>query len=1217
MKANPESGKAHTAMSDYWLDKGEKEKAYDHAKKALELSPDDKESLRLAAQCALLLDKAEEAREYAKRGIEKFGDNEQMYEFAAKVEILDKKTASAQEILEKGIREVRNPFNLLWLKINILIDNNELDKAAQGIKTMKENNIRPGYIAYLEGLISYKKEDWKGALEKFTEARPVISGNRNFARQLEFFAGNCYGKLHNDEQQITAYRTALTYDSSFTPAREALLQAYMRSGKTDDAKRETALLARSSQVSVNTAFSVIQVELMNTLKQSPDERDWSKIEKMLDDMEKQQPGSPITTLLRAEMLNAQEKNAEAEQLLVAAIEKNAQNNALWGMLCTIYIRQAAWDKVEDLLRDWEAKSKDSVELRLAKSQYLVRKDKGLANAEITKMLDSVESYGKEDKIRLLTGLLPMANATSDKKLVRRICNMLLVEKPEDIQLHLTRLAFAEDLEDLADIEAIVNDIQKAEGQGPWWAYAKAFYLKRKYEKEKNPALLTEALALLEKSRESRSGDPGIAYLTARIYDEKNDLGQALKYFQETISLGSMHPWAIRRSVEILNQQQRYRDANEMLKTMERQRVALEPDIMKMWATLLLRQGDFQEAMEKAKQSITADNRNFQDFIWLGQILSIVAQQEKSEGRKAKSEILNAEAEEAFRKATSLAEKNPTTWVSLVQFLNSTSQFGSAEDAIHSAAQKIDPEKAALALAQCYEIIDQRDKAKVQYEAARDAKPDDMPTIKSIVLFYLNSKNADDMQQAETMLNRILDGKVKGELQDVMWARRQMAQIYLSKGDYKSSEQAKSLIDQNLADMPKSEVDARIRIQFDLRDPKAESVLQARKNLESRVAGQNATPDERLELARLYISLGDWTNANKLYRGLINIKPKYLREYISELMNHNQLSDAEMYLEKLIEQEPNTWETIYLQSETLFHRKKYEATMDTVKSFLDRPKAIPEDRTQRIRLVARALGIFAKQLDQPGQEMNRQQFIRSATLYYRQYIGQYPSQSMELVNLLSDLNLKEEAVELLDRSWDKCDIRLSCSSAMSLAQSIPNDSAQLDRIEETLLKMNKEKPLTEIYTSLGTVAMDRGRLEDAEKYFRQAVELTPNHAVTLNNLAFLLALSGKNLDEAMDFVNKTVDLIGPVNSVLDTRACVYIARKEYDKAIADLDKALAVEKNASHLFHKAWALKNMGREHDAALAMDDAMKKGLNRQMLCTPEMKEYDELESLTKSIRQ
>ena len=119
----------------------------------------------------------------------------------------------------------------------------------------------------------------------------------------------------------------------------------------------------------------------------------------------------------------------------------------------------------------------------------------------------------------------------------------------------------------------------------------------------------------------------------------------------------------------------------------------------------------------ARKATATRSKNYDDYMWLGQILSIVGRQTKAEGQTKQAEELLAEAEKALRCAVEVEPKLATPWVALVQFFIAGKANDRAEKVISEASRKIPAKQAALALAQCYEAIQNTDMAQKKYEAA--------------------------------------------------------------------------------------------------------------------------------------------------------------------------------------------------------------------------------------------------------------------------------------------------------------------------------------------------------------------------------------------------------------------------------------------------------------------------------------------------------------------
>ena len=223
------------------------------------------------------------------------------------------------------------------------------------------------------------------------------------------------------------------------------------------------------------------------------------------------------------------------------------------------------------------------------------------------------------------------------------------------------------------------------------------------------------------------------------------------------------------------------------------------------ASVALQEKEFDRAVETARKT-AAGSKNYQSHLWLGQVLGVVARQAKADGQTKKAAELSAEAEKAFRYAVELEPKVATTWVTLVQFLSAGGAKEQAERAIQEASQKIPAKDAPLALAQCYEVMQNLDAAQKKYEAALAAAKDDPLTVHAAADFYFRTRKS---KEAEVQLNRILDGKVASPETDVHWARRQLALILTDRGGYQNYKKARGLMDKNLASPEVSLWDRRV------------------------------------------------------------------------------------------------------------------------------------------------------------------------------------------------------------------------------------------------------------------------------------------------------------------------------------------------------------------------------------------------------------------------
>jgi predicted Zn-dependent protease len=117
----------------------------------------------------------------------------------------------------------------------------------------------------------------------------------------------------------------------------------------------------------------------------------------------------------------------------------------------------------------------------------------------------------------------------------------------------------------------------------------------------------------------------------------------------------------------------------------------------------------------------------------------------------------------------------------------------------------------------------------------------------------------------------------------------------------------------------------------------------------------------------------------------------------------------------------------------------------------------------------------------------------------------------------------------------------------------------------------------------------------------ALRRSPDNAEALNNLAWMLALRSQDrTSEALELINRAIEMRGPTSSLVDTRAVVLIRAGQPNRAIEGLTIARATDpKNPSLAVHLAWAYQMASNRQEAINAFRLAEKLGL-RLASCDP-----------------
>ncbi|HVU47716.1 MAG TPA: tetratricopeptide repeat protein [Terracidiphilus sp.] len=184
--------------------------------------------------------------------------------------------------------------------------------------------------------------------------------------------------------------------------------------------------------------------------------------------------------------------------------------------------------------------------------------------------------------------------------------------------------------------------------------------------------------------------------------------------------------------------------------------------------------------------------------------------------------------------------------------------------------------------------------------------------------------------------------------------------------------------------------------------------------------------------------------------------------------------------------------------------------------------------------------------------------------------------------------------------------------LAMAKSLLNGSAENDKtvwfaIGQINIRLkrwkdaedafNKAEPLatkkddrTYLLFLRGELADREKRMDQAEQFFRQALELDPSNAMTLNYLGYMLADKGIRLPEALKLIRQAVD-IEPMNGAyLDSLGWVYFKLGQYELAEDNLRQAVqrdqtdpTVHEHLGDLYEKTGRIRLAAAQWELSLA----------------------------------
>lgn len=155
--------------------------------------------------------------------------------------------------------------------------------------------------------------------------------------------------------------------------------------------------------------------------------------------------------------------------------------------------------------------------------------------------------------------------------------------------------------------------------------------------------------------------------------------------------------------------------------------------------------------------------------------------------------------------------------------------------------------------------------------------------------------------------------------------------------------------------------------------------------------------------------------------------------------------------------------------------------------------------------------------------------------------------------------------------------------------------EIPRAIEEYNKVLTARPSASIYTMVGILEDARGDSAAAEKNYRSALELAPNSPVAANNLAWLIAESHGNLDEALKLASSAVSGDQTVAAYYDTLGWIYLKKNLYSAAEQQFRKAIETDQrngkapNAAYRVHLGTALSSSGNTEAAKREAEASLK----------------------------
>lgn len=684
----------------------------------------------------------------------------------------------------------------------------------------------------------------------------------------------------------------------------------------------------------------------------------------------------------------------------------------------------------------------------------------------------------------------------------------------------------------------------------------------------------DALMQFRSAAESDSDSAKAHWGLARAYENLGQFNEALDELRKSVDLDETNLEAKTKlgNYYLLIQPPLITEAEDIQKAVvEANPSFVEGHVLKA-SILAVQNRPETEVVAKVNEAIAIDPRRTETYLSLS--------------RYYVSREKVPEAEAAIKKGIEMNPNGAIGYVEYGRFLTYAGRNGEAETQFNKAitAEQGNIE-AHEAIADFFVTTKQNEKAEAEYKnlvAIQENSPESRLVLAE---FYATAERENE---AVAVLTSIIS-----DTPDYVRARYRLGQIYLDQKDVaKVSEQLDALFKINDSDIEALMLRARMYLQ---ESKPAEAI----KDLEDILKKQPSQRDALYYISQAKIANGQIDQARAFIADLERYHPKYLRAGLLKIQaafsggeKEAALKQANELLEKVNTTTPDAYNGV-----NALHDLQIKGLTARGLAYLDLGKFI--DAQVDLERVLAIMPASSSAMVNLAKVHSAKREGDKALDYYEKALladaANFDAMS-GIVTISIQMKRTQQAhaklSELIARNAGRADVLAALhylnSQVFSAEKNAASEEAELmqamtldpnylpayssfaallvgrNQTGEAIAQYQKVvamKPSAPIYTLLGILEDSRSNSQEAEKHYRQALDLAPDSPIAANNLAWLIAENGGNLDEALQLASASVAKSPTVAGFYDTLGWVYLKKGLYSPAVEQLRKAIAIDEKS--------------------------------------------------------
>ncbi len=1080
------------------------------------------------------------------------------------------------------LKEARHRVQILPSAITLSVDSDNasharvyLDEYLEYMKTREDSAAITLRLAYLKALVASAE---RRPYEVIDILQPVVV---NATSRPEFWAllADSYSQTNQNRRAIGALGEYLRLRPKDVLMTAKLANVYLKLRNWSKVF-ETAEKVESLDPSNSAArFLRIEAEIHLAAERSGGP-DTSKLEELSDELaelDKEYPDRPEIRAMKAGIAEYLGNTGEVEKMLKAAIESSTDSLNAELQLARHYQQAGKTPQAIDV-----CKAACGNHPGLA-DPWILLSDLHLANSDYDSAVDCLQqgqntATEKQEKRSISTKLALLGltqNDAADREAAIKRLTELAEQDKNDIHTRTLLLGIREVLEDTAKARKLIDELKEIEGESGllWRMHEASMWFASAEWRSKQQDIVN----LLQSCIASDPGWTAPVLLLADFYQRLDDLGRAEDVCRQALSRGQSDSIIANKLLLILERQGRFSEAAQVLRNSRQS--GMNTRLASDWAVrIAVRTGDLSQAIEELKIKISNDDEDADSRI---QLAHLIYQQEK-------------DADLAFQyldQAEAIRPGSMSVKAARVSILTAEGRQEEARQILDNSVAKDTSFQAYMMRAEYLSSQGQFEAAESDYKKLTTFTENGVAGYGLLSDYYARNKKLD---QAITILERALK-----EYPEDLRLKQRMMQLLFTRGNDRDMEDALAILTELEEQLPNDPTLMKLRARHALSQQTPQSVENARTLLEAVVKLAPKDVDAHLILIDIAIQNREYETARSVATRALGLNPDNLallsaRSRI-ELAADNARLAAEL-AGVVLRKDPDHPEAQDLLVRAALKSKDRDL-LNEAGELLD--SALKDNPADEKVLISRAQVFTA---------IAKPELVIPELQAYCQIEDATPS--VEAITTLADLyrltgNMDEaekriqQAEQMAPDSqtviharvlWLLAQNRASELSSISSAYiSAPEQNPNILVVAAAILSASDSADLkneglklyehtTNVFPGLVSAQLGRastlyqlGDSISAKKAYQQVLDQYPNNVQALNDLAWILQESDKDLSGSLELANKGLSIAPNDPHLLDTRGTILTgiqgriadAMKDFERLL-ELPSSNARQQAKAHL-----------------------------------------------------